>query len=311
MAALFARIKKPGMTVAKANLMLLFAAFVWGSGFVGNRWLLESGITPFQLIAARMFIASICLNIFFRKQRKTISKGDLKIGVLIGAFLFAGFATQTYGLVYTTAAISAFVTAVYVIFTPFIRRMLIKDKLDKFANIGAFLTVAGIGLISLEGGFGMSAGIVLTLICALCYALQAVYTDKYTKLHDPINLTIVMIAFNFICAFIASIFQGNMPQISFGAVVALLYLGIVPTFIAYLCQNIGQKYTTAVNAAIIMSTEAVFGALLSVIILREVMTIQMILGMVTVFAAIIIAETKLAFIIKPSKINSENYIKED
>ncbi|MCL2564726.1 MAG: DMT family transporter [Defluviitaleaceae bacterium] len=301
MAALFARFQNTAMTIPKANLMLLFAAFVWGSGFVGNRWVLDAGITPFQLIAARMFIASVCLNIFFRKQSKSISKGDFKIGILIGAFLFAGFATQTYGLMHTTAAVSAFVTAVYVILTPFMRRMLIKDKLDMYANIGALLTVAGIGLISLEGGFGMSIGIALTLVCAVCYALQTVFTDKYTKIHDPINLTIVMIGFNFVCAFIASIIQGGVPQITVGAVVALLYLGIVPTFIAYLCQNIGQKYTTAVNAAIIMSTEAVFGALLSVLILREVMSLQMVLGMITVFGAIIIAETKLAFIKRPGK----------
>jgi len=284
------------MNTKKANMLLLIAAFVWGSGFVGNRWVLDAGFSPFQLIAARMFIASICLNVFFRQKLKTISKGDIQIGVLIGAFLFAGFATQTYGLMHITPAVSAFVTAVYVILTPFMRRMLIKDKLDIFANIGALLTVVGIGLISLDGGFGMSVGIALTLVCAVCYALQTVYTDKYTKIHDPINLTIVMIVFTFICAFAASLMQGGVPQMSASVALSLLYLGVVPTFAAYLCQNIGQKYTTAVNAAIIMSMEAVFGAILSVLILREVMTLQMIIGSAVVFAAIIIAETKLGFL---------------
>jgi len=284
------------MNTRKANVLLLFAAFVWGSGFVGNRWVLDAGFTPFQLIAVRMFIASVCLNVFFRKKLKTISKGDLSVGILIGGFLFAGFAFQTYGLLYISPAVNAFVTAVYVILTPFVRRMLIKDKLDVFASIGAVLTVAGIGLISLDGGFGMSIGIILTLLCAVCYAFQTVFTDKYTKLHDPINLTIVMIGFNFICALAAGLFLGDMPQVTTGAVLSLLYLGVVCTFVAYLCQNIGQKYTTAVNAAIIMSMEAVFGALLSVILLREIMTAQMILGSAIVFAAIIIAETKLAFI---------------
>ena len=284
------------MNTRKANILLLLAAFVWGSGFVGNRWVLDAGFTPFQLIAARMFIASICLNVFFRGKLKTISRGDIKIGVMIGAFLFAGFSFQTYGLLYVTPAVNAFVTAVYVILTPFVRRMLIKDKLDIFANIGAVMTVAGIGLISLDGGFGMSVGIVLTLLCALCYALQTVFTDKYTKVHDPINLTIVMIGFNFICAALAAVFLDDMPRVTTGAVLSLVYLGVACTFIAYLCQNIGQKYTTAVNAAIIMSMEAVFGAVLSILLFGEILTYQMVLGMFIVFAAIIIAETKLGFI---------------
>jgi len=296
MGSIFRKFMGGAMTTKKANLLLLIAALVWGSGFVGNAWVLGAGFSPLQLIAVRMFIASICLCTFFRDNLKTISKAEIGIGVLLGAFLFLGFTSQTYALLFVTASVNAFVTAVYVILTPFIRRIIIKDKLDYFANIGAALTVVGIGFISLDGGFDVSVGVILTLICAVFYALQTVFTDKYTKIYSPINLTIVMIVFNAICASVASAVIDDMPTMTVGAFLSLLYLGIVCTFAAYLCQNIGQKYTTAVNAAIIMSMESVFGALLAVIILGDDLSGQMILGMAIVFIAIIIAETKLQFI---------------
>jgi len=286
------------MTVKKANLLLLFAAFVWGSGFVGNAWVLGAGFSPLQLIAARMFIASACLCVFFRKNLKTITKTEIVAGSLLGGLLLAGFIFQTYALLYITASVNAFVTSVYVILTPFFRRMIIKEKLDYFANIGAGLTIVGIAFISLDGGFGMSIGVVLTLICAVFYALQTVFTDKFTKIYSPINLTIVMITFNAIFANAASVIIYDRPQMSGAVALSLLYLGLVCTFAAYLAQNIGQKYTTAVNAAIIMSMESVFGTILAVIILGDMLSTQMILGMSIVFVAIIVAETKLEFIKK-------------
>ncbi|MDL2248673.1 DMT family transporter, partial [Tyzzerella sp. OttesenSCG-928-J15] len=170
------------MDSKKANILLAIAAFVWGSGFVASQYALDAGITPFQLICGRMFVASVFLSIVFRKNLKTITKGEIKAGVLIGIFLFLGFTFQTYGLKYTTPSVNAFVTAVYVILTPFIRWYTFKEKPDTYSNIGAVMTVIGIGLISLTDGFNISLGIPLTLICAVAYAFQVVYTDKYTKI---------------------------------------------------------------------------------------------------------------------------------
>jgi len=187
-----------------------------------------------------------------------------------------------------------------VILTPFIRWFMIKDKPDNYANMGAVLTVIGIGLISLTDGFEVSLGIPLTLICAVGYAMQVVFTDKYAKLYNPINLTIVMIVFNFLCAFAASavfaVTKQDLPAFSFLGLGSIVYLGLFCTFVAYICQNVGQKYTTAVKACIILSLEAVFGMILSALIYGEILTGQMILGCFIVFIAILVSETKLAFL---------------
>jgi len=288
------------MDAKKANLLLLMSAFTWGSGFVGSQYALDAALTPFQLICGRMFIGSICLCVFFRKKLSTISVDEIKVGSVIGLFLFLGFTFQTYGLQYTTPSVNAFVTAVYVVLTPFIRWFIIKEKPDMYANIGAVLTVIGIGFISLTDGFNLSIGIPLTLVCSVAYAFQVVFTDKYTKEYDPINLTVIIIVFNFLLAFAASAFfavtRNDLPGFSRKGAISILYLGVVCTFIAYIGQNVGQKYTTAVKAAIIMSLEAVFGMALSALIYKEVLTGQMVFGCIIVFCAIIISETKLEFL---------------
>ncbi len=84
-----------------------------------------------------------------------------------------------------------------------------------------------------------------------------------------------------------------------------MYLGAMGTTVTFLLQNVAQKYTNATKAAIILSTEAVFGTLASVIFLGEVLNIKMILGCFIIFTGILIAETKLSFINSKKNLKTE------
>ena len=75
----------------------------------------------------------------------------------------------------------------------------------------------------------------------------------------------------------------------------MLYLGIFSTTIAFLLQTMAQKYTSETKTAIILSTEAFWGTILSVVILKEALTMRMMVGGIFIFSAIIVSETKLAF----------------
>lgn len=83
------------------------------------------------------------------------------------------------------------------------------------------------------------------------------------------------------------------------------YLALFSTTIAFLVQTICQAKTTESEAAIILATESIFGALLSAIILKEIITFKMIIGCSLIFFAIVMAETKLAFITNKFKINGK------
>lgn len=291
---------------------LFFTTIIWGSGFVGTKLSLDGGLTPLQLITIRFFIATILINtIFYKKIKSNINKDAIKCGAIMGLFLFIAFVVQTIGLLYTTPSKNAFLTAVNVVIVPFIGFFIYRQKLDKIGVISSLITLVGIGVLSLEDDLSINIGDFLTIICAFGYALHIFFTSEFTKKHSPIVLTAVQFSVTFVLSLIVQILlgEGNLNANLTGYVGAL-YLGIFSTTIAFLLQTICQKRVNETKTAIILSTEAVFGALFSIILLHEVVTPRMIIGSIIIFISIIMAETKLSFL-KRNKLNLESVNIED
>ena len=276
---------------------LFLTAIVWGMGFVGTKLSLDGGLTPLQLITIRFLIASIFINlIFYKRIKENISKEAIKCGAILGAFLFIAFVVQTIGLVYTTPSKNAFLTAVNVVIVPFIGFFIYRRKLDRIGVISSLLTLIGIGILSLEKDLSINIGDFLTIICAFGYALHIFFTGEFTKKHDPIVLTGVQFTVTFVLSLIVQILLGE------GSLNANIkgYIGAL----AFLVQTICQKRVDGIKTAIILSTEAVFGTLFSIILLHEVVTGRMIIGSMIIFTSIIMSETKLSFL-KGKKLNLE------
>lgn len=109
-----------------ADLALLLVAIVWGSGFVVTKNSLEH-ITPMYLVFYRFIIASVLLGIIMHKRLLKAEKKDIKAGIIIGFFLFGGFAFQTIGLQHIEAGRQAFITATYVVMVPFLYWLISKE----------------------------------------------------------------------------------------------------------------------------------------------------------------------------------------
>jgi len=284
-----------------ADLSLLFVAIIWGSGFVASKNALNT-MPPHYINAIRFAIPFILLCIIFWRKVKTINLADLKAGGIIGIFLFLGFATQTVGLQYTTASKQAFLTGVNVVIVPFLYWAIKNKRPDRYNLAATFLCFIGIGFLTLQESFSINLGDGLTLTCALFFACHIVSIGVFAEKHDPIILTILQFAvatlFSTICAFS---FETMPRNITTQSIFPILYLAILCTLVAFVIQNIAQKYTTPTHAAIILSLESVFGSILSVIILGDVFTYKMVIGCIIVFAAIITAETKWQFILAPSR----------
>lgn len=280
------------------ELGLAVVAIIWGSGFVASAVSLEH-FTPYQILAIRFLIGIILLSLVFFKKLKNIKKSTIIKGSIIGIFLYLAFALQTVGLVYTTPSKNAFLTAVNVVIVPFIAFFIFKRKMDKFELFGALLAIIGIGVLSLQLSGGINFGDVLTLLCAVAFAFHIFYTAQFVKNEDPVLLTVVQMAAATVLGFIVVLFKGETNFVAnFEGVSAVLYLGVFSTAIAFLLQTVAQKFTSETKAAIILSTEAFWGMVFSVIILSEVLTAKMAIGAILILVAIIISETKLKFLKK-------------
>ncbi|MBO1003867.1 DMT family transporter [Pseudogracilibacillus auburnensis] len=272
--------------------MLLITAIVWGSGFVVTAIALNY-LTAYQVMAGRFVLASIILIILFGNRIKKFTRSVVWKGAILGAILYVAFALQTVGLEYTTPSKNAFLTAVNVVIVPILAYFIYKRRIDRNEVIGSFIAIIGIGFLSLQGSMTINIGDALTLACAVGFAFDIFYTNHFVKKEDAISLTIVQFMTASFISVIVLLAQRDIPvEMEKEAIYSLIYLAIFSTTIAYLCQNIAFKYTTATRGAIILSTESFFGTILSVLFLKEVLTVPMVIGALLIMMAILIAEIK-------------------
>ena len=277
-----------------ADLFLILVAIIWGSGFIFVKVALDTGITPLVTISVRFTVASIILALVFYKKLITITKKDILYGTIIGLFLFGGFAFQTVAMQYTTPSKNAFLTSVNVVIVPFLVIIITKEKPRINSFISAGLCLCGIALITLNKSLALSYGDLLTIVCAFLFAGHIVSVGIFIKKSDPIKLSVIQMIVAAVLSISVSVIFEEFTFISDGkGIFAVVYLGVACTALCFLIQNVAQKYTSSTKASIILSTEAVFGTIFSVIIFKEALTINMIMGFIVIFIAIIIAESKV------------------
>ena len=271
-------------------LGLLAVTVIWGGGFVASDMALET-LTPFQIMAIRFLIAAVIMTLLGRKQIPSITKEEIRCGFWLGAALFGGFALQIIGLQYTTASKNAFLTATNVVLVPFIALVFYRKKVSGRSLIGAVMALAGAGILSLQKDFTLGLGDALTLLCAVCFALQIFLTGEYVGKIRPTVLNFLQMTTACVLSVIGMILAGDFGFHASGkSILAVLYLGVVSTTVTYLLQTVSQKYVDETRSAIILSLEAVFGTLFSVLILHESITLRMVVGSALILSAVIVSQ---------------------
>lgn len=284
-----------------ADIFLIIAAFIWGSGFIVTKNVLDH-LSPYSMLFYRFTLGTILLIVIGFKKVKKATKKDISAGVIIGIILFIGFGFQTIGLKYTEAGKQAFIVASSVVLVPFMYWAMSKKRPDKFEVVAAFVCLIGIGLISLQGGFTIGYGDLLTLGCTFFYAIQASALGYYAKKLDPYIITVVQLAtVATMSGLSAIVFEQADFRITSNGILPILYLAVFVTAFGFLVQTVAQRYTSTTHVAIILSTEAVFGSVLAIIFLKELFTIRFLIGCITILISVVISETKLSFLYKRKK----------
>lgn len=279
-----------------ADLALVIVAIIWGSGFVVTKTALDV-MTPFYIMGFRFIIAATTLTLFSIKRLKKATKLDIKAGLIVGFFMFLGFAFQTVGLKYTTAGVQAFITASNVVMVPFMYWIISKKKPNNYELFGAVLCFIGIGILSLDNNLNVGIGEFLTLLCAIGYALQIVAVGYFAKDVDPFVLSTIQSYFAALLSFVmAFLFEPKIVTFTADMILPIAYLGIFSSMICFLVQNIAQRHTSSTHAAIIMSLEAVFGSIFAILLLNDPMNVKFVIGCAAILMAIIASETKFQFL---------------
>ena len=271
-------------------LGLLTVTVIWGGGFVASDMALET-LSPFQIMVIRFLIAAVLMTLLGAKQIRTISREEIKCGFWLGAALFGGFALQIIALQYTTPSKNAFLTATNVVFVPFIALVIYRKKIEVRSLIGAGMALVGAGVLSLQNDFSIGLGDGLTLLCAVCFAIQIFLTGEYVGKIRPSVLNFLQMTTACVLSAAGLLISGDFTFApSVRSLLAVLYLGVVSTTITYLLQTVSQKYVDETKSAIILSMEAVFGTFFSVVLLHESVTVRMLAGSALILAAVLVSE---------------------
>jgi drug/metabolite transporter (DMT)-like permease len=283
------------MTRIQANLVLLLAAAIWGGGFVAQSTAMAS-IGPFWFVGIRFAVAAIAVAPFAmmetRRMGKAPSRGEFLSFATVGLALFAGATTQQVGLLTTTVTNSSFLTGLYVIFVPVIAVVVYRRYPHWIVWPCALMMLLGIFLLSGGHLSRLTTGDFLSITCAFFWAIQITLAGRYvTASNRPLALSCVQFS---VCALLSMAVGMAFEPISLaaisGSLYEILYVGLVSSGLAFVLQVIGQRYTTASQAAIFLSSEALFGALMAAIFLQETIPAAGYAGCALIFAAILLVE---------------------
>ncbi|MFH0240876.1 DMT family transporter [Streptomyces sp. HK10] len=273
---------------APALLLMVAVAAVWGSTFVVIQDAVDR-MPASGFNTARFAVAALVLVALRPRSLLALDRGGVLRGVLLGAALAATYLLQAYGLQHTSSTVSAFITGMFVVFTPLISAVVLRKRLAATTWAGTGLAVVGLALLTLRG-FAIGYGEVLTLLCAFCLALQIVGTGEWVTGRDPYALVVVQLLTVTVLCGAASVpdgFRVVPPDAS--AWFGVLMTGVLATAVAIVVQTWAQTRISAVRVAVVMTMEPVFAALIGRLV-GDRLTLAQMAGAAMVLIAMYVVE---------------------
>lgn len=282
----------------RADLSLAIVALVWGATFVVvKRALLE--ISTMYFLVLRFAVASLCLLAIFIPALRQVPPRDmwrgLRGGVTAGLFLWLGYVLQTFGLKYTTAGNSGFLTGLYIVLVPLLSAAVFRrwPQLRELGGIG----VAAAGMIvmtvpGLDAHWRMNKGDLLTVGCAVAFACHLLVLGYYSQHEFFPAVALGQIAFTAILSGVSLAVEPPRAVWSRTVLGAICVTAIFATALAFALQTWAQQYTTATRTALIFALEPVFALAAAVVIGGEHLTIAAITGGALILMGILAVELK-------------------
>jgi drug/metabolite transporter (DMT)-like permease len=286
----------------KSDLLLLLAAFFWGTTFVAQRLGMEH-VGPMTYNALRFALGAVTLLpvlLVFRRSHegwglphRRDSRLLLYGGSLAGLILFGGASMQQIGLVSTTAGKAAFITNLYVVLVP-VAGLFLGQRCGVAVWAGVMLAVASLYLLSVSESLTIGRGDLFILLGAFFWTFHVHLIGYLAKRADPVKIACLQFL---ACAALslpaAVLFEPiSLPDIR-AATIPILYAGILSAGVAFTLQIICQRTSPPAHAALVMSLETVFAALAGYLILHERFGPRDLAGCALMFAALIAVQLPL------------------
>lgn len=276
------------MSQRNASLLLLAASAMWGSSFVASKHCINSGMLQFEIVFWRFALGTLLTALVFRRQLRHPTRSAVRTGAALGLLTVLTFTLEMFGLAVTDASKASFLTATNIVMMPFLYALFFRVRPSRRSLLAAALAMAGVGLLSLTEGFGRVApGDLLLLLDAATYGLNSILLMKLAGEDSRVQISFFQFLTTAACMGVLTLFQGTGGARTATAALSVLYLAAVPTVLCYLIKNFTLQYLGPVRCTLILSTESIFCALLSALLLGERMTPRMLAGVALICCGVV------------------------
>lgn len=275
-----------------AEISLVAICAVWGLTFV----MVQDAVAliPVTTFLAYRFIpAAVLVAVVFRRELPGLGSSGLRAGGLMGLFLTAGYLFQTFGLERTTASNAGFITGLFVVLTPLLGALLLRQRVGRAAWLAAALSSLGLYLLSGSGGGDSQwIGDALVFMCAVSFSMHILVTDSAIERHHYGALLAVQLGVTgIVCLALAVAQQDLVVPRSSTVWSALIVTSLFASALGFFVQTYAQRHASPARTALILTSEPVFAGLFAYLLQGETLTALSWVGAALIMVAILLVET--------------------
>ena len=273
-----------------ALIALVVVTAVWGSTFI----VVQNAVSQMPVmdfLGMRFTIAAIVLFLLRPNCLRGMTRQGFIRSAIIGLALCLGFITQTYGLQHTEAAVSGFITGMFVVITPLISWLLLKRNVNPSIWLAVALATIGLGVLSLKG-WSFGTGELLTLLCAVFFALHIVSLGEWAVKYNIYGVAFIQICVVAVISIAAATPDGITLPPSNSVWGAVILTAVFASAIGFLVQTWAQTLISPTRTAVTLTMEPVFAGIFAVLIGGNQLTVRIVIGALFVLSAMLITSLK-------------------
>jgi drug/metabolite transporter (DMT)-like permease len=272
-----------------SEVALIGVAAVWGLTFTMVQDAIER-LPAMAFLGYRFTAAAILVALVFARPLRQLSADGWRAGLGMGAFLTAGYVFQTLGLEHTSASNAGFITGLFVVFTPLMAALVLRERIA--APVWAAAGVSALGLYLLSGTHGLRAsGDGLEVLCALAFSAHILVTSRAARAHHPGALLVVQLGVcGLFCLAVAA--AGGRLEAPHGYTVwsALAVTAVLASAVAFFVQTFAQRYAPPSRTALILAGEPAFAGLFGWLLAGDRLSALAWFGAALIMGAIVAVE---------------------
>ena len=291
---------------AASVAMILTAASGWGLIGLFSRPLTAAGLSALQVTFVRSVVVVVCMGLYLLVRDRSLLRvkaRDLWIflgtGLVSIVFFNVCYFTTIQRTTLAAASILLYTAPCFVLLmsAAFFRERITAQKLAALAlAFGGCVLVSGIA----RGGI-TPTGLLTGVGAGFGYATYSIFGKVALKKYHTFTVIFYTFVVSTVClAPFVHIPQGAAVVTGSGRTIALaLGLGLVSTFMPYICYTGGLERVEAGKASVLAFAEPLVATMAGVIVFHEKLTVQSAAGICLIFAAIVLLNVPLGGKKKP------------